>query len=112
DRVKKIAKIMEWEIEPSSTFARHSFATNMSRAKVPMDYISFAMGHSVGNTGQITKRYISPYPIEEQMQYNSYLLNLEELKSLRQKDFSKEELVKMVKESMTKEELLSLLLDK
>jgi hypothetical protein len=46
------------------------------------------------------------------MQYNSYLLNLEELKSLRQKDFSKEELVKMVKESMTKEELLSLLLDK
>ncbi|MBQ1582919.1 MAG: recombinase, partial [Prevotella sp.] len=65
-----------------------------------------------GNTGQITKRYISPYPIEEQMQYNSYLLNLEELKALRQKDFSKEELVKMVKESMTKEELLSLLLDK
>jgi hypothetical protein len=46
------------------------------------------------------------------MQYNSYLLNLEELKALRQKDFSKEELVKMVKESMTKEELLSLLLDK
>ena len=46
------------------------------------------------------------------MQYNSYLLNLEELKSLRQKDFSKEELVKMVKESMTKEELLSLHLDK
>ena len=65
-----------------------------------------AMGHSVGNTGQITKRYISPYPIEEQMQYNSYLLDLEELKSLHQKDFSKEELVKMVKESMTKEELL------
>jgi hypothetical protein len=46
------------------------------------------------------------------MQYNSYLLDLEELKSLRQKDFSKEELVKMVKESMTKEELLSLLLGK
>ena len=103
---------MEWEVEPSSTFARHSFATNLSRAKVPMDYISFAMGHSLGNKGQITKRYISPYPIEEQMQYNSYLLDLQELKSLRQKDFSKEELVKMVKESMTKEELLSLLLDK
>ena len=103
---------MDWEIEPSSTFARHSFATNMSRAKVPMDYISFAMGHSVDNTGQITKRYISPYPIEEQMQYNSYLLDLEELKSLHQKDFSKEELVKMVKESMTKEELFALLMRK
>jgi hypothetical protein len=70
------------------------------------------MGHSLGNKGQITKRYISPYPIEEQMQYNSYLLDLSELKSLRQKDMTKEELVKMVKETMTKEELLSLLLGK
>ena len=112
DRIKKIAKILGWEIEPSSTFARHSFATNMNRAKVPMDYIGFAMGHSVGNRGQITKRYISPYPIEEQMQYNSYLLDLPELKALRQKDFSKEELVAMVKESMTKEELFSLLMGK
>ena len=112
DRVKKIAKILEWDIEPSLTFARHSFATNMSRAKAPMDYIGFAMGHSLGNKGQITKRYISPYPIEEQMQYNSYLLDLPELKALRQKDLTKEELVQMVKDTMTKEELLSLLLDK
>ena len=112
DRVKKIAEIIDWDIKPSSTFARHSFATNLSRSKVPMDYISFAMGHSLGNKGQITKRYISPYPIEEQMQYNSYLLDLSELKSLRQKDMTKEELVKMVKETMTKEELLSLLLGK
>ena len=110
DRVKKIAKILDWDIEPSSTFARHSFATNLSRAKVPMDYISFAMGHSLGNKGQITKRYISPYPIEEQMQYNSYLLDLPELKALRQKDLTKEELVQMVKDTMTKEELLSLIL--
>ena len=112
DRVKKIAEIIDWDIKPSSTFARHSFATNLSRSKVPMDYISFAMGHSLGNKGQITKRYISPYPIEEQMQYNSYLLDLSELKALRQKDMTKEELVKMVKETMTKEELLSLLLGK
>ena len=112
DRVKKIAEIVNWDIKPSSTFARHSFATNLSRSKVPMDYISFAMGHSLGNKGQITKRYISPYPIEEQMQYNSYLLDLSELKALRQKDMTKEELVKMVKETMTKEELLSLLLGK
>jgi len=112
DRVKKIAKILDWEIEPSSTFARHSFATNMSRAKVPMDYIGFAMGHSLGNKGQITKRYISPYPIEEQMQYNSYLLDLQELKTLRQKDLTKEELVQMVKATMTKEELFALLMGK
>lgn len=112
DRMKKIAKIMDWEVEASSTYARHSFATNLSRAKVPMDYISFAMGHSLGNKGQITKRYISPYPIEEQMQYNSYLLNLPELKALRQKDMTKEELVEMVKATMTKEELFALLMGK
>ena len=112
DRIKKIAEIIDWDVRPSSTFARHSFATNLSRAKVPMDYISFAMGHSVGNTGQITKRYISPYPIEEQMQYNSYLLDLSELKSLRHKDMTKEELVEMVKSTMTKEELFALLMGK
>jgi site-specific recombinase XerD len=112
DRMKKIAKIMDWEVEASSTYARHSFATNLSRAKVPMDYISFAMGHSLGNKGQITKRYISPYPIEEQMQYNSYLLNLPELKALRQRDMTKEELVEMVKSTMTKEELFALLMGK
>ena len=39
-----------------------------------MDYVSFAMGHSNGNRGQITKRYISPYPIYKQMEYNSKLL--------------------------------------
>ena len=112
DRIKKIAEIIDWDIRPSSTFARHSFATNLSRAKVPMDYISFAMGHSIGNRGQITKRYISPYPIEEQMQYNSYLLDLSELKSLRHKDMTKEELVEMVKSTMTKEELFALLMGK
>lgn len=56
-------------------------------------------------------RYISPYPIEEQMKYNSYLHDLQELKALRQKDLTKEELVQMVKETMTTEELLSLIMD-
>lgn len=106
----KVAKMIGWDVVPSSTNARHSFATNLSRQKIPMDYISFAMGHSIGNRGQITKRYISPYPIEEQMEYNSYLLDLPELKALRHNDISKEELVKMLKDKMTKEELLSLLL--
>ena len=46
------------------------------------------------------------------MQYNSYLLDLPELKSLRQKDMTKADIIKMVKDTMTKEELLSLLLEK
>ena len=111
DRMKKVAKILNWNIMPSSTFARHSFATNMSRSKVPMDYISFAMGHSVGNRGQITKRYISPYSLEEQLEYNSYLLDLPEMKALQHQEVSKEELIEMIKEKMSKEELLRMLLN-
>ena len=43
-------------------------------------------------------------------EYNSYLLDLPELKALRHNDYSKEELMKMLKDKMTKEELLGLLL--
>ena len=48
--------------------------------------------------------------MQEQMEYNSYLLDLPELKALRHNDYSKEELMKMLKDKMTKEELLGLLL--
>lgn len=43
-----------------------------------MEYISDAMGHSLGNRGQITMRYISPYTIQERKQYNSLLLGIKE----------------------------------
>ena len=73
-RMKVIAPLVEIKDEPTSTYARHSFATNLSQQGVPLDYVSFAMGHSNGSRGQITKRYISPYPIYKQMEYNSKLL--------------------------------------
>ena len=73
-RMKSIAPLVGIKDEPTSTYARHSFATNLSQQGVPLDYVSFAMGHSTGNRGQITKRYISPYPIYKQMEYNSKLL--------------------------------------
>ena len=73
-RMKTIAPLIGIKDEPTSTYARHSFATNLSQQGVPLDYVSFAMGHSTGNRGQITKRYISPYPIYKQMEYNSKLL--------------------------------------
>ena len=73
-RMKAIAPLVGIKDEPTSTYARHSFATNLSQQGVPLDYVTFAMGHSTGNRGQITKRYISPYPIYKQMEYNSKLL--------------------------------------
>jgi len=78
DRMKKVAESLGWTVRPTGTYARHSFATNLHAAKVPREYISDAMGHSLGNKGQITMRYISPYTIEERKQYNNLLLGIKE----------------------------------
>ena len=72
--MKKIAASFGWNEAVSSTYARHSFATNLFTQGVPKDYISDAMGHTIANRGDITSRYISPYTIEKRLQYNSLLL--------------------------------------
>ena len=77
-RLKKFADKIGWTINLTGTYARHSFATNLHAAKVPMEYVSDAMGHSLGNRGQITMRYISPYTIEERKQFNNKLLGIED----------------------------------
>ena len=66
---------------------RHSFATNLTHAGVPHNYISESMGHSVDSN--ITNRYIDAFPLAQQMEFNSRLLKLnddadimEELKGL------------------------------
>ena len=95
DRMERIAPLVEIKDKPTSTYARHSFATNLSQQGVPLDYVSFAMGHSTGNRGQITKRYISPYPISKQMEYNSKLLLV---KNVENTDESWEPLLSALKE--------------
>ena len=75
-RLKKLTDKIEWTVNPTGTFARHSFATNLHALKVPREYISDAMGHSLGNRGQITMRYISPYTIEERKVYNNLLMGI------------------------------------
>lgn len=76
DRMKKVAKSLGWEEKLSSTWARHSFATNLFSIEVPKDYISDALGHTIENRGDITDRYISAYTIEKRMYYNEMLLGL------------------------------------
>lgn len=77
-RMRKVAASIGWEVSPSSTWCRHSFATNMNEMEVPINYISDAMGHSLGNKGNITRRYISPFSLEKRLRYNSYLIQLDE----------------------------------
>ena len=69
------------------TWCRHSFATNLTHAGVPHNYISESMGYSVDS--KITNRYIDAFPLAQQMEFNSRLLKLnddadimEELKGL------------------------------
>ena len=98
-RMKKVAEALGWETSPSSTYARHSFATNLSQQEVPLEYISFAMGHSVGNRGNITKRYISPYPIERMKAYNSLLLDLPEFRTQEKtSEISNQQLLELVRQ--------------
>ena len=71
--LKELTDHLGWSANPSGTWARHSFATNLSHASVPDRYISEAMGHAISG---VTSRYIDAYPIELQKAYNSKLLNL------------------------------------
>ena len=85
--IRRLVKSMGWEVQPSCTWCRHSFATNLTHAGVSHNYISESMGHSVDSN--ITNLYIDAFPLSQQMEFNSRLLKLnddadilEELKGL------------------------------
>jgi len=75
DRLEVVCKVLEMPQRPSMTWARHSFATNLTHAGVPERYISQAMGHSTSKN--VTALYISEFPHEKMMQFNSFLLKEE-----------------------------------
>ncbi len=75
DHIIRICEdVLHWEVRPSSTWARHSYATNLAMAGVEKDYIRESMGHAMSQS--ITDLYIVNYPLSKQMDYNSMLLNL------------------------------------
>lgn len=68
---------MHWDYDLCGTWCRHSFATNLKRAGIDMDYISESMGYSTDDHS-VTALYIEHYPLETQMEYNSLLLDLKD----------------------------------
>lgn len=81
DRLRKLTAELGWSVNPSGTWARHSFATNLTHAGVPHDYISESMGHSIVSK-DITSLYIAKYPLSKQLEYNSKLLRTESANNL------------------------------
>ena len=82
-----LSRVWAGRSSQAATWCRHSFATNLTHAGVPYNYISESMGHSVDTN--ITNRYIDAFPLAQQMEFNSRLLKLnddadimEELKGL------------------------------
>ncbi|MBQ9677500.1 MAG: site-specific integrase [Prevotella sp.] len=99
EHMAKVSEIIGLEQSPTSTWARHSFATNLNNSgKVPYKYISDSMGHS--GSGDVTSNYIGAYPLDKMLEYNAYLLDenggkkgnddlLERLKGLSEEDRKK-----------------------
>lgn len=97
NRVQRIVKeVLDWEeIEPTCTWCRHSFGTNLRDAGVSMDYIADSMGHS--SKESVTEIYIARFPLEKRMINNSKLLCLEQTQTEADlQSLSKKELIKLL----------------
>ncbi len=100
--MKKVAKLLDLGVAPTSTWARHSFATNLNNTGVvPEKYIKDSMGHS--SSGDITSKYIGAYPLKKMLEYNKYLL-----KDIDSEDDNKTALLELLK-NMSAEERAALM---
>ena len=101
----KVAELLGMELRPSSTWARHSFATNLNNSGlVPYKYISDSMGHS--DNGDITSNYLGAYPMDKMLEYNWYLLD--DKRNAGNKVTDKQTIIEILK-TMSEEERKELL---
>lgn len=91
DRMEIISKLVGLEEQPSPTWCRHSYATNLRDAGISTEYISTMMGHTMTTGSATTLSYLSQYSMETMVAYNSNLLKDGE------KDKKREEIMKELK---------------
>ncbi len=71
--IKKIAKLIEFDVVPTFMYARHSYATILRNTRVSVDFISQALGHSTLDT---TQNYLDSFEANKVREYNSRLLDM------------------------------------
>lgn len=74
DRMEVIASLIGLEENPTPTWCRHSYATNLRDAGIPTEFISTMMGHTMTSGSATTLNYLSRYNMETMVAYNSRLL--------------------------------------
>ena len=98
DRMESITQYLGMEERPTSTWCRHSYATNLRDAGVSTEYISTMMGHTITSGSATTLNYLSRYNMATMVENNSKLL------ACSKQDQSKEALLNRLME-MDKERL-------
>ncbi len=74
--LKHITTDLEWDTKVTTYFARHSYATRLKRAGVPISYISESLGHVNITT---TENYLSSFTDETVKINAGLLLNFEKI---------------------------------
>ena len=74
DRMEVVMGILGMEEKPSSTWCRHSYATNLRDADVSTEYISTMMGHTMTSGSTTTLNYLARYNMTTMIANNSKLL--------------------------------------
>lgn len=67
----------DMDVQPSTTWCRHSYATNLRDAGVSIEYISSMMGHTMTRGSLTTLHYLSDYNEETMFRNNALLLSSE-----------------------------------
>lgn len=78
----KLAPLAGLSVKPTATWARHSFAKNLSEAGVDAKYIDMAMAHA---NGAVNSHYISLCTHKKCIEYNCHLLPMMQQDSKRDK---------------------------
>jgi site-specific recombinase XerD len=71
--LKRVTDSFGWDLKVTTYFARHSYATRLKRAGVPISYISETLGHSNITT---TENYLSGFTDDAVKQNAGLLLKL------------------------------------